>query len=113
MNLPGAETAQISPAKVRDYLLSPEHTVGRFKAAFFTRLGYSRSQWLLLDADLRALARDGSAVEGQASEFGRKYEVSGILKGPSGREAVVTTVWIVRHGENVPRLVTVFPGERR
>ena len=35
MKLPRAEHAVVEDAKVRDYLLSREHPVGRFKAAFF------------------------------------------------------------------------------
>lgn len=42
MNLPGAEEAIVDDAKVRDYLLSREHPVGRFKATFFSGLGYTR-----------------------------------------------------------------------
>jgi hypothetical protein len=45
------------------------------------------------------------------STFGQKYEVNGILRGPSGREARVTTIWIVKNGEDFPRLVTVYPGD--
>lgn len=41
VKLPGAERAFIDPSKVRDYLLSESHPVGRFKAAFFIALGYS------------------------------------------------------------------------
>jgi hypothetical protein len=35
MKLPGADHAIVDGAKARDYLLSPEHPVGRFKAVFF------------------------------------------------------------------------------
>ena len=41
MKLPNASGAIIEPAKLRDYLLSPAHPVGRFKAPFFVALGYS------------------------------------------------------------------------
>jgi hypothetical protein len=41
MKLPGADRAIVDAAKVRDYLLSPEHPVGRFKAVFFGALGYT------------------------------------------------------------------------
>jgi hypothetical protein len=113
MNLPAADRALIQPEKLRDYLLSTEHPVGRFKAAFFARLGYSREDWQRLQMDISQIARTGTALERQASTFGRKYEVNGILRGPSGREARVTTVWIVKIGEDYPRLVTVYPGDDR
>ena len=87
--------------------------VGRFKAAFFARLGYSRADWQKLQRDILQITRTGTALERQASTFGRKYEVNGILRGPSGRDALVTTVWIVKIGEDYPRLVTVYPGDDR
>ena len=110
MVLPGSEHAIIDAAKLRDYLLSHEHPVGRFKAVFFETLGYSQASWQTLQDDLLHLCRTGSAVEGQASRFGRKYEVRGSLEGPSGRRAEVVTVWVILVGENVPRFVTAFPG---
>ena len=45
MVLPQAEHAVVDAAKVRDYLLSHEHPVGRFKAVFFETLGYSQADW--------------------------------------------------------------------
>jgi hypothetical protein len=110
MMLPGSEHAVIDDAKVRDYLLSHEHVVGRFKAVFFEALGYSGAGWQRLRQDLVELCRTGVAVEGQASQFGIKYEVRGTLQGPFGRRAEVVTVWVILVGENIPRFVTAFPG---
>ena len=54
--LPNAAKAVIDSAKVRDYLLSSSHPIGRFKQPFFAALGYSRDQWQQLEADLLELA---------------------------------------------------------
>ena len=43
--LPNADRATIEPSKVRDYLLSPAHPIGRFKAAVFAALGYTQDDW--------------------------------------------------------------------
>lgn len=110
MKLPAAEHAWIEPAKVRDYLLSPVHPVGRFKAAFFVRFGYTREGWRRLEADLLRLAREGEAEVGRPSAFGRMFLVRGTLGGPSGRTFKLVTVWIIRHDEAFPRLVTATPG---
>lgn len=110
MILPGAEHAVVDAAKVRDYLLSHEHPIGRFKAVFFETLGYTQVEWMRLQSDLIALCRTREAVERQKSEFGQKYEVRGTLEGPSGRQVEVVTVWVVLVGEVVPRLVTAYPG---
>ena len=111
MKLPGAERAVVDPAKVCDYLLSPEHPVGRSKARFFATLGFTRDGWPALRDALLAHARTGEAALGAASPFGQKYVVRGIIRGPGGREATVETVWIVLAGEDAPRLVTAYPGD--
>ena len=87
MKLPAAERAVIVPAKIRDYLLSTSHSVGRFKAPFFARLGYTRANWRRLEEDLLNLAVSGDAELGRDSPYGQKYEIRGILNGPSGRSA--------------------------
>jgi len=108
--LPEVERAYIDPAKVRDYLLSPVHPVGRFKAVVFQALGYKTEEWEILRDDLLALARTTEAIPGRASTFGQKYEVSGTLRGPNGREARFTCVWLAPAGDEAPRFITAFPG---
>ncbi len=83
MKLPAAERVVVEPAKIRDYVLSTSHPVGRFKAPFFASLGYTSANWRRLDEDLRDLAISGDAVFGKASQWGQKYEIHGTLKGPS------------------------------
>jgi len=113
LRLPEADAAIIPAEKLRDYVLSPTHPVGRFKAAFFAELGYRQSDWPRLEADLRAqhLPLD---VEGtERTPYGVKHRVRGPLEGPSGRTADVVAIWIVRSGERAPRLVTLFPGGKQ
>jgi hypothetical protein len=54
VRLPDGERAIIDPEKLRDYVLSRVHPVGRFKAAFFASLGYEIDNWQDLDRALRA-----------------------------------------------------------
>lgn len=108
--LPECDRVVVDPAKVRDYLLSSTHPIGRFKAVFFRSLGYQESDWPRLVSDLRQLPRSNEALPGQPSPHGRKFEVHGFLVGPSGRQARVVSVWILATGEDAPRLVTVYPG---
>ena len=113
MRLPRAEDAICDAAKVRDYLLSREHPIGRAKARFFESLGYTRHEWPVLQAGLITLAATGDAVRGTASPFGQSYVVRGILHGPAERAAPVATVWMVRSAEDIPRFVTAYPSEIR
>jgi len=110
VKLPNASRAIIDPAKLRDYLLSPAHPVGRFKAPFFVALGYAQEQWPQLEADLRTQHLSQEAQPATTSSYGQKYEVRAILTGPAGRAAEVVSVWIVHVGEDVPRFVTAYPG---
>jgi len=107
--LPNPERAFVAPDKVRDYLLSRSHPVGRFKAAVFAALGYTQENWETLRDDILLIARTGGVVPGQPSAFGQKFEVDGILVGPSGRSGEFTTVWLLRTGEDFLRFVTSFP----
>lgn len=104
------DRAQFDAEKARDYLLSPTHPVGRFKAAFFASLGYVQADWERLREDLRTLSMSNEARSGAPSPHGAKYEVEGILVGPTGRTARVVAVWIVPNGEALPRFVTAYPG---
>jgi hypothetical protein len=51
--------------------------------------------------------RDHPATSGRADEFGQRYQVDLPLKTDVGT-AVVCTAWIIRVGEDVPRLVTCY-----
>lgn len=113
MILPNGSNAEIDPAKIRDYLLSSAHPIGRFKQPFFAALGYSRERWQQIEVDLLNLAATGDARIGPKTEYGQKYEVRGILEGPSEKAAEIVTVWIILDSEDFPRFVTAFPGGKR
>lgn len=106
--LPGAEHAIIEPRKLRDYLLSPLHPIGRHKARFFMRLGFTQESWAQLASELQRIATQGEKEE-EASTYGVKRRVGGKLRGPNGDRADVVTVWITLVGEEVPRFVTAYP----
>ena len=112
MKLPGVDRAVVDTAKIRDYLLSESHPVGRFKAAFFMRLGYSVDDWETLAVDVRGHAINNEAVATHNNEYGQKYEVRGRIKGPAGNTALILAVWIVLDGDDFPRFVTAFPEAR-
>ena len=110
VKLPNAEQARVSEAKLRGYLLSSDHTIGRFKSRFFAALGFTGNNWSELRDRLLELAR-GSAELDELTQFGQKYRVFGRLNGPSGSADVVIVwiVWIVLAGDDAPQLVTVYP----
>jgi hypothetical protein len=107
--LPNADRATVSDEKVRDYLLSSSHPVGRFKAVFFAALGFSAERWEMLRDALLDVATTGNTTAGQTSAFGRKFEIRASLRGPSGRSADVVTVWMISNGQDFPHFVTAHP----
>ncbi len=111
MKLPAAHRAIVDDSKVRDYLLSPEHPVGRFKACVFTSVGYRRDAWQQLRDDLRALALTLDVTEAAPDVYGQRYVGTGDLMGPAGRSLPIVTVWLISSVGEPPRLVTAYPGD--
>jgi hypothetical protein len=109
MKLPNGGKAIVDERKIRQYLVSLSHPVGRFKAKFFASLGFGPDNWRELAAAILQVATTDDAQLVEDNEHGRKYLVSGTLTGPQARSAEVVSVWIVRVGDDVPRLVTVYP----
>ena len=109
MKLPHAERAIVDERKVREYLLSPSHPVGRFKAKYFGSIGFPAEDWAGFVSALLRLAAEGDATLVEQSEYGQKYVVRGRIAGAGARPAEVDSVWIIEVGDDVPRLVTVYP----
>ena len=108
MRVPNWEQAVVDRRKLQEYLLSATHSVGRFKARYFSALGYESEQWEVLEADLRKTL-DSEAAEPTDSEFGTKFTIRGNIVGPSGRKATIKTVWIILNNEEILRFVTTYP----
>lgn len=108
MKLPGGARAVVDIAKLRDYCLNPLHARGRHKARLFASLlGFSGGHAALLrDALLRA-AVDCEATLGEGDDYGQRYVLDFRMIGPRG-EATVRSSWIVRKGENFPRLTSCY-----
>ena len=109
MALPNFAEAVVDEAKLRDYLLSETHPLGRFKAKFFAGLGYSSQNWEAFRADLLAAVASEEAVSQGESQYGEKFQVLCTLEGPADRSARIVTIWVVRHEEQFPRFVTAYP----
>jgi hypothetical protein len=108
VDLPNAQAAIITPRKLRDYLLSPTHPIGRYKAAFFRSRGYSQDDWETLASDIRSLLSANATVL-EATRFGTKYAISGNITDPNGQTFGIVTIWIILKGEDAPRFVSAYP----
>ncbi len=108
MQIPLAEQAFIPVEKLTDYLLNVDHADGGPKARVFAHAGFRAEAPEEFELALREQHLTRDARLGKPSPFGTKYEISGRLIGPTGT-VFETSVWIIRHGETVPRLITVVP----
>ncbi len=109
MKLPNAEKVAVRRDKIADYLLNSAHPDNGGKAAFFEGLGFRRREWKTLAKALQALAMRTDVTASTESPHGWKYVIVGRVESPSGKAAVVQTIWIVDKGQDVARLVTAYP----
>jgi hypothetical protein len=109
VKLPNAEKAVVERGKVVDYLLNSAHPDNGGKAAFFEGLGFRRQEWKKMAKSLQALAARTEVTSSTGSPHGRKYVIVGRIESPSGKMAVIRTIWIVDRGLDSARLVTAYP----
>ena len=108
VKLPNGINAVVDVMKLRDYCLNPGHPEGRHKARVFrATLGMEREDVEELRAALLAAARDQDADATEADEYGERYVLDFSLR-HEGREARVRSAWIIRKGENFPRLTSCY-----
>ena len=108
VRLPFADQAVVEERKLTEYLLNPGHPQGHSKAEFFGQLGFDRQHPDHLRQALLHLARTAD-MEESVSPYGTKFVGVGSLWTPSGRDAQIATVWILRDGAPPPILVTAYP----
>jgi hypothetical protein len=107
--LRNADRAVIDERKVRDYLLNPLHARGGHKARMFAAaLGYRRFDHARLIKHIREGILTHEALRIDAVPYGERFRVEIPIVG-SGGSAVVRTLWIIRTGEDVPRLTSAYP----
>ena len=109
MRLPLADGAVLPREKIKQYLLSLDHPVGRFKARFFLRFGFTADAWEALAKALKDHALTHDVAEVVDSAFGSKYIVEGALDTPGTARPRIRVVWHMGHGSSAPRLVTAYP----
>jgi len=95
--------------KLEDYVLSTLHREGRHKARVFESvLGVSLTNRDLLRESILRAAATSDEVEGHGDNgHGMVYSLRFPMRTPKGA-ATVVTAWIVRRGDDFPRLTTCY-----
>lgn len=108
MRLPNPEFAVVDLRKLRDYCLNPEHPRGKHKAQVFSvALGLGAGDAEELRETLLSAARSEEAITGEEDEYGKRYVLDSEMRTAVGT-ATVRSGWIVRHGEDFPRLTSCY-----
>ena len=109
MKLPNREYAYISLSKLKDYLLSETHPIGKSKARLFRSLGFNETNVEMLKEGLLNIGYSSDVVDMTMTPHGVKYLIDGILTTPNKGYIELRSVWIIDNGQVLPRFVTAYP----
>jgi len=107
MRLPNGECAIVDIRKLQGYCLNTHHLRGRNKARVFASIGIREANSEELRAALLAAAVKTEARLGIANRYGQRYIVDFDLV-RQGRIVSIRSTWIVRTGEDLPRLTSCY-----
>jgi len=108
MKLPNADRAVVEIEKLRDYCLSSNHPRGRHKVrVFVTALGITADDAEELKRAILSAVINEDATPTERDEYGQRFVVDFSMR-RQGKEAVIRSSWIVRSGEDSPRLTSCY-----
>ncbi len=108
MNLPNGNLARLG-SKLERYCLNIFHHKGKEKAALFrNRLGIILENKEVLESAILTAATSEKATLRQSDQHGNHYNVRFFMTTDIG-ESWVLSCWIIRTGEDFPRLTNAYP----
>ena len=106
--LPNAENAVVPLSKLNGYALNFSHPEGQHKARKFKAiLGLTTDDAVFLRNFLLEVVYTEEAMEGHKDAYGQRYSVDAELHTDQG-SAIIRSAWIIRTGEDFPRLTSVY-----
>lgn len=108
MKIPNGDHADLG-TKIEEYVLNPWHREGRHKARVFESvLGIATINKEILVKGLRMAVENSDDAEFQGNNgHGDVYVLRFLLATERGA-ATVLSAWIIRDGEDFPRLITCY-----
>jgi hypothetical protein len=107
--LRNAAEAIIDERKIRDYALNMNSADGRHKARVIrAATGLVRENYQQVIDQIRQAVIESEAEPIESIPYGLRFHVAMTISGPTGTLRI-RTAWIYRSGEDVPRLVTLYP----
>lgn len=114
MRIPNCEHAFVDLIKLEGYALALDHPVGKHKArVFLSALGLEKADAPKLKAHLLKAVESIDATEAESDSFGTRYNILSTMTN-QGKTAQILSAWIIRTGEDFPRLVSCYiAGEQK
>jgi len=112
MNLPNGENAIVEERKLSDYLLSEMHPVGRAKARYFRKLGFSNKNAKEFKDILLRIANSTPVSQQIDTTYGTKYIIKAEIPASSDKIYTLVTIWIIEKNEENPKFVTAYPATK-
>jgi len=95
--------------KLTNYLLNETHPVGKSKAKFFIKHGYTLNNIDELKKQLTYLIENNDIKETIETEYGSKYIIDGHIKSTIETKIRIRTIWIIENSMNEIRFITCYP----
>ena len=110
--LPQHDEAVIPVDKFTKYCLNPDAQPDK-ASAFHQALGYDMTNYNRLISNIRRNLTEFSAIPKGHKGWGETYECIMNLRGPNGKNANILTAWVIRDGEDFPRLASAYVTNRK
>lgn len=108
MKLPNGHQADLGN-KIESYCLNPHHQKGKNKATLFqNKLGINLDNADILKKAIKQAAINESVIVRKVNEYGTHYNMKFRLTTDVG-ESLILVAWVIRTGEDVPRLTNCYP----
>jgi hypothetical protein len=108
VSLPNGDQAIVESEKLTRYILNEDHPRGRNQARVFrAALGLTAADAPALEAALRGAAEREDAHLERTDAYGDHFRLDFPMD-HNGRVAQVRSLWVIRLGETIPRLVSAF-----
>lgn len=105
--LPNGASAVIPIEKLVGYCLNPNHSSGKHKARVFaSALGIRADNAEDLQQLIALAAIEGEVIQQDSTAFGQLYKVDWVIINHDS--LVLRTLWEIRTGQSVPRLISAF-----
>ena len=103
----------VNSSKITNYLLDENHEQGRSKAKFFKSFGFIKEEPETFITSLISHANERTVDSIVENKHGIKFILKCDLNSPDKRNPCIRSVWIIKNGDKIPRLVTAIPEKEK